>query len=183
MKKKAFATILALLVMISGCGKMVDSYMDFTITQFEGFLSASDNEEADYIAKGKLDFAKTGGVFFVPFIKETTHEECTMFVYIYWSDSPKEILITDIGVVSQNDISIFYSDSAVENIETIRRTDALSKGVLEIGSFPKREDWFLSGNKLYVSFSVSVSTEDGTACNDYAYEMSLEQRKSVLLPT
>lgn len=183
MKRTYIAAILALLLILNGCGKMVDSYMIFSITQFDEFLSASDGEKGDYLAKGKLDFAKTGDVFFVPFIKETTHEECTIFVYAYWCDSPKEINITDISLVSQNDVTIFNGDSAVADIELMWQEDALSEGVIQIGSFPKNENWFSSGNNLSLSFSVSVATEDGTESNNYAYEVTLHQTKNFLFPT
>lgn len=182
-KKMCIAALFALLVVLSGCGKMVDSYMDFTIAQFDEFLSASDDEIGNYLTSGKLDFAKTGDVFFVPFIKETTHEECTLFIYTYWTGSQKDINITEISLVSQNDATIFTSDYAASDIIIMRQEDALSEGVIEIGSFLKSEEWFSNGNKLYLSFSVSVSTEHGTISKDYTYEVALHQTKNFLFPT
>lgn len=183
MSKKIIAAILVFHIMLSGCGKMVDSYMEFSITQFEEFLSAADDQKGDYLTEGKLDFAKTAEVFLVPFIKETTHEECTLFVYAYWTDSPKEICITDISLISQNDVTIFYGDSAAEEIKIMWQKDALSEGVIEIGSFSKNEDWFSNRNNLVLSFSVSVSTDDGTVSTDYVYEVTLHQTKNFLFPT
>lgn len=181
--KGSIAMILAFLVILSGCGRMVDSYMDFTITQFEEFLAASDEKKVDYVTEGKLDFAKTGEVYFVPFIKETTHEECTLFVYAYWTEPPEEIAVTEISLVSPNDVTVFCGDFAAENMEIMWQGDVLSEGVIEIGSFPKSEAWFSNGNQLCLSFCVSVSTAEGTVCSDYEYEITLAQRKSVLLPT
>lgn len=183
MNKKIIATILVLHIILSGCGKMVDSYMDFSITQFEEFLSVSDDKKGDYLTEGKLDFAKTAEVFLVPFIKETTHEECTLFVYAYWTDSPKEIYITDISLVSQNDVTIFSGDSAVENMKIMWQKDALSEGVIEIGSFSKNEDWFSNRNNIVLSFAVSISTDEGMVSTDYVYEVTLHQTKNFLFPT
>ena len=61
--------------------------------------------------------------------------------------------------------------------------DTLSKSVFKIGSFPKSDDWFSNGNKLYLSYSVSVSTEDGAVSNDYVFEVTLHQTKNFLFPT
>ena len=182
MKRTYIAAILALLLILNSCGKMVDSYMVFSIAQFDEFLSVSDGEKGDYLAKGKLDFAKTGDVFFVPFIKETTHEECTIFVYAYWSGSSKDICITGINLVAQNDAAIF-NDAAVTDTKIMWEEDTLSKSVFKIGSFPKSDDWFSNGNKLYLSYSVSVSTEDGAVSNEYVFEVTLHQTKNFLFPT
>ena len=182
-KNKCIAAIIAVCVLISGCVRIVNSYMDFSIVQFEEFLATPDDQRDSYLATGKLDYAKTGDVFFVPFIKETTHEECTLFVYTYWHDMPKEVYITDINLLDQNGVNLISCDFPSGEHKAMWQIDALSEGVFTIGSFLLNDDWYFHHNQLSVSFSVSVSTEDDTVCNDYVYEVVLHQIRRLYAPT
>lgn len=183
-RKFRFLSFLVVAAILAGCGKVVESSMVFSISQFTEFLSITTAEgKENYIAEGKLDTAKTGELVFVPFVKEVSHDECYLVVYVYFSDAAQFVSVDTISLLSQDGAMIYSNESSIDEIKITQLTDTFSKGTISIGTFPKSENWFWDGNILNLSFTCSVMDQNELINNSASYEVTLMRLRSILFPT
>ena len=177
--------IISLIFTFAGCNNFVDSYTSFYIEEFDEFFNIKVlSEKESYIKSGNLDFAKMDDLIICPFIKETTHEECTLFLYVYTiSDIRSNVTINSVNLCSKNNIEILKEFSEKDINEFSLVTDGMLLSTTVISDFDKNETWFYSGNELQLSLKISVDNQTTIIEDTLNYTINLIGHKSHLMPT
>lgn len=169
-----------ILCMFMGCGQRVKGYTSFSIDEYDEFFDlVSDSDRENYIRKGNLDFSKIQDVILVPFVKETTHTECAIFLYGYSLNVNRTVQVNYVMLTAPNGAVICEDIPTEQEMSWEPATDSMTKGILWLQTFEKDSSWFYNDSKLHLSIELVVEGEPKVM----SYEISLIGHTSVLLPT
>jgi len=186
MKKFLLIVITVMLVFAAvGCQKMANSYISFSIDEFDDFFDITDiNAKESYIKNWNMEFAKIGNLIVCPFIKETTHEECSLLLYIYTiNENTSNATINGVRLSDKNGVVIYEEDSKTNTVELSTVTDEMLSSVTVIGEFDKNENWFYSGNELQLSRQITVEDKNTITEEHLDYTVKLIGHRNHVMPT
>ena len=177
-------TILIMCVLVScmfiGCGQRVKGYTSFSIDEYDEFIDlVSDSDKEDYLRKGSLDSSKIQDVILVPFIKETTHTECAIFLYGYSLNENRTVQVNYVMLTASDGTVICENIPTEQEMSWESATDSMTRGVLRLQTFEKDDSWFYHDSKLHLSIEIVVEGEPSVM----SHEITLIGHTSVLLPT
>ena len=177
--------IISLIFTFAGCKTIANSYTSFSIEEFDEFFNITEiSEKESYIKSGNMDFAKIDDLIICPFIKETTHEECSLFLYVYTtSNNRSNVTINSVSICSKNNIEILKELSEKDINEFSPATDGMLLSVTVISDFDKNKTWFYSGNELQLSLQISVDNQTTIIEDTVNYTINLIGHKKHLMPT
>ena len=186
--KKIFSIILLLVLLagaFGGCGKMVNSYMSFSIDGFDNFFNKTNiSDKETYIKDGNMEFARMGDTIICPFIKETTHEERSILVYVYkLNENSSSFTIDSVVLSTKNDVILCQEDLKNKTIKLTPVTDEMSFGSVVVSDFCKNEHWFYSGNELQLSLKITVNDGTDVTEENLDYAIKLIGHKRHVMPT
>ena len=171
MKLKCLCLLLILTLILAGCGQSVSSFATFSIEGFEQFFDfhATEQSRLAYISDGKIDFAKHGDIYICPFIKETTHDECSLFFYVYASEGTTVdiVNISDI-VLSANQGNYVVFNAPEGQSLALKKENGVLTGTLSGMNFKKEDEWFFNDNTLVLSFRATTDHE-----KEFSYDVNI----------
>ena len=172
MLKKAMiiCAFILLLIICVGCVGLTEGYKKFNIKGFEDFFSISSvQEKEEYLDSGLLDFSKKNDIFLVPFLKESSHEECVLLLTAYSKNAKNKISLDKVTISTKDDIEI----SCIEEFGELEVLSDWSETMTLIASFKKSEEWFYDENELIVNIDATISNEESSTKAHFIYNVSI----------
>lgn len=186
MKARTSAAFLLILVLLlCGCSKIVDSYSDFVIPEFDCFIRDiyEDKEEARYIQSGKLDFAKTKDTIIIPHIKDSGENMCTFLVYAYFVGELENVTIKSASLSMADGTVVWDINTLEKEIQQQPLEHAMEGYVFVVDAIEKAPEWFYDGNRLNLTMEYAVGEGVEKTEKHVNYEVMIETHKSILMPT
>jgi len=183
--RRIIPLLLAMLFCFVGCVETVDSFTIFSMEGFDPFFDfyTSQEKKNAYLESGGLEFARLGDVYVCPFIKETSHEECGLFFYIYSieNDSIESITISNINLIIQESGGSIYKSNSDQSVLLEAPDDNYLQGTIKC-YFESSEEWLYKGNILKISFQATANGNTQES-EEFSYDIKISFVKRPLMPT
>ena len=181
--------IIIILSLFSRCIKIVDSYKTFYIQDFDTFFEdlSSEEDREEYLRKGKLELAKLGNVYLCPFMKESSHEECIVQLYVYSLDEEYQVTVTDVKITNSDNTDLTvkpYKDVDLNELaEWEQVTDTMLMKRFNLGLVEMNENWFFDDNTFEIKVDVAINTGTDIINKTLTYPVEIRGNKRPLAPT
>ena len=183
MKKILIIFLLLCLLLLTGCVRVVDSTMEYSIPGFKEYYKIYGYEETEsYLREGHLDFATIENVIFCPRIKEISHENCRLFLTAHVLDKEIPVTVNRFSLVTKNGLTLCEEDALDFLLEFESETETLLYGTVT-QDFEMNDSWYFAGNELLLTYTVTVGEGENKIQKEFSYTVTLIGHKALLMPT
>ena len=120
-------------------------------------------------------------------MKESSHEECIVQLYVYSLDEEYQVTVTDVKITNSDNTDLTvkpYKDVDLNELaEWEQVTDTMLMKRFNLGLVEMNENWFFDDNTFEIKVDVAINTGTDIINKTLTYPVEIRGNKRPLAPT